>query len=150
MLFDLLDFIISSIRQVPCSFEYLTNEEVFDYGFTIQFVQKILEKYYCCNSSTISVIDGNSNSNIENFHTHLIIRSKDDVKYFHRDSSLNDEEKQLDNNDNGQDKYNNDHIYNLILNYNFNVECEDKNIELSKSLNLVSSIQNYITQNQMI
>lgn len=68
-----VDYIISSARNSSFSLDSLTNEEVVDYSLLLKFSQKHLEDYYKCFSSTIYLCD-----NINPFHTHLIIREKDD------------------------------------------------------------------------
>jgi bis(5'-adenosyl)-triphosphatase len=71
--------VICSKREVR-SFSELTNEEIFDYSLTLQYISKIAEVYYKVNSVTVSIQDGDEAGQIiTHFHAHLIPRNKGDI-----------------------------------------------------------------------
>lgn len=71
--------LICSKREVP-SLSDLTNEEIFDYSLTLQYISKRVELYQNVTSSTISIQDGEDAGQVINhFHAHVIPRAKGDL-----------------------------------------------------------------------
>ena len=76
----MLDILICSKREVP-SISDLSNEEIFDFSLTLQYLSKKLEQYYKVNSNNISIQDGiDSGQTINHFHAHIIPRIKGDFE----------------------------------------------------------------------
>lgn len=70
---------ICSKREVP-TLSDLTNEEIFDYSLTLQYITKRVEMYRKVTSSTISIQEGEVAGQIINhFHAHVIPRIKGDL-----------------------------------------------------------------------
>ena len=150
--------IISSIKPTGSTFEKLTNEEIFDYGFTLQYIQKTLESYFKSFSSTIFINDGKKTSNIDNFHCHIVIRKKGDMneKFTNTINTTDDlnlktnkndytekenKEQQIIKNEIGHDR--NDDIYKYL--FNFELKIDD--IDCNYAISLVESIQRHIIEN---
>lgn len=71
--------ILCSKREV-LNLNELSNEEIFDYSLTLQYINKRLQLFYETNSSTISLQEGeNAGQLIHHFHVHIIPRNKNDL-----------------------------------------------------------------------
>lgn len=127
--------------------ENLTNEEIFDYGFILQFVQKTLENYYKSFSSTIVLNNDNRKGSIDCFHSHIIVRKPNDIKEYYSDKIKRDKD---DNSSSKSDLFdnidyeNNDCIYDLISNFELSLHYSEENKNLFKAFDLIESIQNHI------
>lgn len=57
-----------------------------DFSISLKYTQKVLESFYKNDSNNIfiltsdSIIERNLSDNIDNFHFHIIVRNKDDIK----------------------------------------------------------------------
>lgn len=75
----MIDILICSKREVP-SISDLTNEELFDYSLTLQYISKRIELYCKASSTTISIQEGeDAGQTIPHFHAHVIPRFKGDL-----------------------------------------------------------------------
>lgn len=71
--------VICSKREIK-TFSELYNEEIFDFGLTMQYISKMLESYYKVSACTVSIQDGDEvGQSIYHFHAHIIPRSKGDL-----------------------------------------------------------------------
>ena len=63
------------------SLSEMSNEEVFDYSLTLQYIMKRLELYYNTNSSCVHIQEADDmRTNISQFHAHVIPRIKGDIQ----------------------------------------------------------------------
>lgn len=59
----------------------LSNEELFDYSLSLQFISKMVESFYKADSSSIVLLDGDkSGRKLRHFHVHLLVRYANDLK----------------------------------------------------------------------
>ena len=115
-----MDIIICSKREVP-SISDLTNEDIFDFSLTLQYLSKKIEQFYKVNSTNISIQDGiESGQNINHFHVHIIPRIKGDFE-------------------------NGDDIYNKIMSFDeeFNKSFQDFINDENKKLEVKEIIENF-------
>jgi bis(5'-adenosyl)-triphosphatase len=112
--------ILCSKREV-LNLNELSNEEIFDYSLTLQYINKRLQLFYETNSSTISLQEGeNAGQLIHHFHVHIIPRIKGDFE-------------------------NGDEIYNKIINFDdeFNKSFQDFINDENKKLEVKEIIENF-------
>ena len=70
---------IISKREVP-NLSEMTNEEVFDYSLTLQFIMKKIEGFSNAHSSCVIIDEGEDiGQMIKHFHAHVIPRVKNDI-----------------------------------------------------------------------
>lgn len=135
IIFIILDFIISAIKSNSNSVENLTNEELFDFGFILQNIQKLFESYFKIDSTNIIIINGFKNS-ATNFHCHFIMNNNN-IKGIDSVSI-----------ESGNETIKNTNLFDNIYDYIYKFEASFDSISLnndtSDDISLVENIQNYI------
>ena len=100
--------------------ELLTNEEIMDYSYILQYSVKYLEAYLKCFSTNIVINENNNKDKNNHFHTHLIVRVNDNLE---------------------------DKIYSLLENYKLDKEPNED--EILKTNYEIQEIQNFIVRSNM-